>query len=393
MYAGVDSHKDTLAVAVIDAGGRVVSVRQLPNDAAGFAQMAAMAVQHGVARIGIEGSTNYGWAAAMHLLEAGLTVVEVPPLMTSRERIVAAGAGQDRPGRRVAIARITAREENLPAVRPMTGPTADLRVLVDYREQLVAERTALANRVHVDLCWLRPGHQHALPRLTQPAHLQAATGPAGRRSERPGGGHPPPAAADDRDQRRARSVAPPDRRPGHRQRHLADRHLRHRTIVAARILAEVVDIARYPTATLRRGQRLRAYPGLLRADRAPPAQPRRQPPTQPRALHDRDHRDPRRHRRPRLLPAQTRRRKDRPRSTPLPETTPLRRHLQAPCAPTSRRSRHPGSTTSGGRVRAVDVEVGNGTRLTAWASCAAGLAVPILLFASARHPRPPHQPT
>src|SRR5690348_8435931 len=144
MYAGVDSHKDTLAVAVIDAGGRVVTVHQLTNDAAGFARLASLAAEHGVARVGIEGSTNYGWAAAMHLLEAGVTVVEVPPLMTSRERSSRPGQGKTDPVDAVAIARITAREEKLPAVRPMSGPAADLRVLVDYREQLVAERTALA---------------------------------------------------------------------------------------------------------------------------------------------------------------------------------------------------------------------------------------------------------
>jgi transposase len=41
-------------------------------------------------------------------------------------------------------------------------------------EQLVAERTATAHRVHADLGWLRPGYQQQLPRLTQPAHLRAA---------------------------------------------------------------------------------------------------------------------------------------------------------------------------------------------------------------------------
>ena len=55
----------------------------------------------------------------------------------------------------------------------MNGLPAELRVLMDYREQLIDERTALANRIHADLGWLRPGYQRRLPRLTQPAHLQA----------------------------------------------------------------------------------------------------------------------------------------------------------------------------------------------------------------------------
>jgi transposase len=87
VFAGIDSHKDTLAVAVIDGGGRAIVVRQLPNDPAGFAALAALAEEHAVEQVGIEGSTNFGWAAAMPLVEAGVTVVEVPPLLTSRERL------------------------------------------------------------------------------------------------------------------------------------------------------------------------------------------------------------------------------------------------------------------------------------------------------------------
>ncbi len=174
MFAGIDSHKDTLAVAVIDGGGRAVTVRQLPNDPAGFTALADLAVEHRVERMGIEGSTNFGWAAAMHLLEAGLSVVEVPPLLTSRERLSRPGQGKTDPVDAVSIARITAREENLPTVRPMDGLPADLRVLMDYREQLIEERTAIVNRVHTDLGWLRPGYQHRLPRLTSPSHLRAA---------------------------------------------------------------------------------------------------------------------------------------------------------------------------------------------------------------------------
>ena len=71
--------------------------------------------------------------------------------MTSRERRARAGQGKTDPVDAVAIARITARETPLPPARPMQGLPADLRVLTDYREQLIAQRTATANRVHADL--------------------------------------------------------------------------------------------------------------------------------------------------------------------------------------------------------------------------------------------------
>jgi hypothetical protein len=44
----------------------------------------------------------------------------------------------------------------LPPVRPMTGHAADLRVLTEYRDQLVNERTATANRVHRICCGCGP---------------------------------------------------------------------------------------------------------------------------------------------------------------------------------------------------------------------------------------------
>ena len=40
-------------------------------------------------------------------------------------------------------------------------------MLTDYRDQLVNERTATANRVHTDLVGLRAGYQHQLPHLTK----------------------------------------------------------------------------------------------------------------------------------------------------------------------------------------------------------------------------------
>ena len=161
-------------MAVIDHAGRVVRQLELPNQDSGYARLLAQLSSHNVARVGIEGSGNYGWPAAIYLLERNLNVVDVPPLMTSRERLSRPGQGKTDPVDAVAIARITARENALPPVRPMTGHAADLRVLTEYRDQLVNERTATANRVHTDLLWLRPGYQHQLPHLTNISHLHAA---------------------------------------------------------------------------------------------------------------------------------------------------------------------------------------------------------------------------
>jgi transposase len=142
VLAGIDTHKDTLAVAVIDDAGRPVVVTELANTETGFTALEQLLVAHAVRRVGIEGSGNYGRGAAVHLVLTGpAEVVEVPPGLTSRERSGRPGGGRTDPVDAVAIARITAREPGLPAVRLAVGQAADLRALADYRAQLVAERT------------------------------------------------------------------------------------------------------------------------------------------------------------------------------------------------------------------------------------------------------------
>ena len=61
----------------------------------------------------------------------------------------------------LAIARVTAREADLPPVRLTVGLAADLRALLDYRQDLVHEHHLLANQAHAELSGLVPGYQHA----------------------------------------------------------------------------------------------------------------------------------------------------------------------------------------------------------------------------------------
>ena len=161
MIAGIDTHKDTLAVAVVDDSGRLVAGGDVPNTERGFAQLVDMFTAHHVQRVGIEGSGSFGRAVAVHLAlcwQSGqpVAVVEVPTLMTSRERHGQLGKGKTDPVDALAIARITTRERQLPPVRLTVGAAADLRALLDYREDLVRERGALVNRAHAELGGLRP---------------------------------------------------------------------------------------------------------------------------------------------------------------------------------------------------------------------------------------------
>ena len=178
MFAGIDTHKDTLAVALVDQVGLAVAVVQESNTRAGFVRIGELLAKHQVDRVGIEGSGHYGRCVAAYLAldwdQTAVAVLEVPTLMTSRERGARPGKGKTDPVDAVAIARITMRESDLPPVRLAVGDAADLRSLLDYRDDLVAERSELANRVHIELHGLFPGYHHQIPTLIRKTHLSAA---------------------------------------------------------------------------------------------------------------------------------------------------------------------------------------------------------------------------
>lgn len=173
---GIDTHKGTLAACALDGLGRAVAETVFPNTPAGHEELLAWAraIVPG-ARIGIEGSSGYGAAAARHLVAAGETVVEVPPQLSHRERLRSRRAGKSDPGDALAIARVTLRESDLPPVR-LADASHKVRLLVEAREDLVVEATRVRNRVHADLVVLIPGYGAAARNLVAARHRRTVRG-------------------------------------------------------------------------------------------------------------------------------------------------------------------------------------------------------------------------
>ena len=174
MFCGVDSHKDTLAACLVDQTGRRLAEASVPNTPAGYRRLAGWLAELGpVTRVGVEGTANLGAALASFLYDQGVEVCGVPGALTVRERRRLRRPGKSDPTDALAIARITARDSDLPPAR-QPGPATDLKVLSDYRDQLLVWRNAEANRLHADRAILCPGYGRVCRRLTAERSLAAA---------------------------------------------------------------------------------------------------------------------------------------------------------------------------------------------------------------------------
>lgn len=75
---GVDSHLDSIHVAVITELGQPVDDREFPTTTAGYRRAVAWLIEHGPLReVGIEGTSSYGVGITAAVTSAGIKVIEV----------------------------------------------------------------------------------------------------------------------------------------------------------------------------------------------------------------------------------------------------------------------------------------------------------------------------
>jgi transposase len=149
---GADTHKCSHTVAAVDAAtGRVAGDRTVRAKRRSFDDLLQWARALAGERVwAIEDCRHVSGALERFLLARGERVVRVAPKLMAGARKSARERGKSDPIDAVAIARAAIREglETLP-VAQLAGPELDVRLLVDHRERLVAQRTALIN----DLRW------------------------------------------------------------------------------------------------------------------------------------------------------------------------------------------------------------------------------------------------
>ncbi|MDP8909740.1 MAG: IS110 family transposase [Chloroflexota bacterium] len=164
---GADTHKQSHTVGAIDAAtGHVTANKTVKAKRRSFDDLLVWARGLDSERVwAIEDCRHVSGALERFLLRRGEQVVRVAPKLVAGARNSARERGKSDTIDAVSIARAALREglDALP-IASLAGPELDVRLLVDHRERLVAQRRQLIN----DLRW----HLHDLwPELEIPVRV------------------------------------------------------------------------------------------------------------------------------------------------------------------------------------------------------------------------------
>ena len=182
---GVDPHKTSLAVAAVDeAAGELLERASFPQDRAGLSALERWAKGFPERRWAMENARGLGRHLAVRLAATGESVVDVPPKLSARVRVLSTGNARKNDGLdALATALAASRNVRLAAV----DPEADLevlRLLSERREDLVAERTRALNRLHGLLRDLVPGGVARTLSADRAARILRGIRPKGGASDR-----------------------------------------------------------------------------------------------------------------------------------------------------------------------------------------------------------------
>ena len=179
---GVDPHKVSVAVAVVDEVGELVECATFLQNRAGLRGLERWAKRFPERRWAVENASGLGLHLAQRLSTAGESVVDVPPKLSARVRVLSTGNARKNDGLDALATALAAwRNERLAAVDPEAGSEV-LRLLSERREDLVAEHTRALKAACMGFCgtsslagWLG---------RSQPTEPHASCAAYGRRTPR-----------------------------------------------------------------------------------------------------------------------------------------------------------------------------------------------------------------
>ena len=154
---GIDPHKGSHTAAVLDDREMVVGELRVDADRQQRDRLLTFAAPYSPRTWAIEAAGGLGALLAQQLLEAGETVLDVPPALSARARLLDSGrTDKSDPHDARSAAIVALRHDSLQQVRRVDH-TAVLRLLADRRQDLIALRTRTVCRLHALICLLIPG--------------------------------------------------------------------------------------------------------------------------------------------------------------------------------------------------------------------------------------------
>ena len=148
VVVGADVHKRTHTFVAVDPAGRKLGEKVVAATTVGHHKALVWArAEFGNELVwGIEDCRHLSARLERDLLSAGQQVVRVPPKLMAQTRASARTRGKSDPIDALAVARAVLREPDLP-VASHDAISRELKLLIDRREDLVAQRTSAINRL------------------------------------------------------------------------------------------------------------------------------------------------------------------------------------------------------------------------------------------------------
>ncbi len=154
---GVDPHKLSATIEVVDDREKMLGSGRFSTDRAGYAAMRTYVKAWPERVWAIEGANGTGRPLAQRLLEAGEHVVDVPAKLAARVRIFDTGHNRKTDARDAhSVAMVAVRTAGL-RVLQSDGELEALRMLTDRREALTRRRIQIVDRLQALLAELLLG--------------------------------------------------------------------------------------------------------------------------------------------------------------------------------------------------------------------------------------------
>ena len=157
VFIGVDPHKLSATIEVVDHRERVLASGRFTTDKAGYTAMRKQVSGWPNRVWAVEGSNGAGRPLAQRLLADGERVVDVPAKLSARARLFDTGHNRKTDAHDAhAVAVVAVRTAGL-RVLAYDVQLETLRMLADRREELTRARVQAVNRLQRLLSELRPG--------------------------------------------------------------------------------------------------------------------------------------------------------------------------------------------------------------------------------------------